>query len=274
MNQQHEPHGALGRLRRQRVRDRTNDRVDTGAFPVVRRKPERRRLDAVTARGRLVTAALIVIMCALLGFGYVIQVNDTTSAYETMSEAELTRLIGETGSQLQNLEQRRNELGDQLDTLQSAADKQEEARRIAKENEENSGLLSGRLPAEGRGVVITISRGSKADIDAATMFQLLEELRNAGVEVMALNSVRVVASTYVADTDDGLECDGILLEAPYTLKAIGDQQNLQNAVNIAGGVGSQLKVKFGANVTVKASDMVSIDEVRVADTYRYAKTVE
>ena len=99
-------------------------------------------------------------------------------------------------------------------------------------------ILSGRLAAQGKGVVITISKGTKDRIDAATMFELIEELRNAGAEVMAVNTVRVVTSTYFADTKTGLICDGQELSTPYKVKAIGDPQNLQNAVNIAGGVGS------------------------------------
>ena len=111
-------------------------------------------------------------------------------------------------------------------------------------------------------------------IDAATMFELIEELRNAGAEVMAVNTVRVVTSTYFADTKTGLICDGQELSTPYKVKAIGDPQNLQNAVNIAGGVGSRLSVKFGAKVKVTSSDKVEINEIRDVPQYQYAKTVE
>lgn len=64
------------------------------------------------------------------------------------------------------------------------------------------------------------------------------------------------------------------LKAPYVVKAIGDPQNLQNAVNIAGGVGSRFKVKFGADVTVMPSDSVDISETREVGQYKYAKPVE
>ena len=123
-------------------------------------------------------------------------------------------------------------------------------------------------------MVITISKGTKDRIDAATMFELIEELRNAGAEVMAVNTVRVVTSTYFADTKTGLICDGQELSTPYKVKAIGDPQNLQNAVNIAGGVGSRLSVKFGAKVKVTSSDKVEINEIRDVPQYQYAKTVE
>jgi uncharacterized protein YlxW (UPF0749 family) len=268
-----QPNNLLGRIDKQRSHDKENDNLQTGSFPVVRRqKPT--ISGTKSARSRFMTSLLIVVLCMMLGFGYAIQLNNPTSSYETMSEEELTRLLTETSTQAQNLEERKSELSNQLNSLKAAANKQQEAERIAKENEETSGLLSGRLPAVGEGVIIRVSQGTKTKIDAATMFQLIEELRNAGVEVMALNEIRIVTSTYVADTEDGLESDGTALKAPYTIKAIGDPQNLQNAVNIAGGVGSQLKVKFGANVRVTASDSITINETRTPRHYEYAKTVE
>lgn len=268
-----EPHDVLSKLHKQHAHDKENDRMETGSFPIVRRRKREPRAGE-SARTRLTTSILITVLCAMLGFGYAIQLNNPTASYETMSEDELTRLISETSTQVQNLEQRKTELTSQLNSLKAAADKQQEAVRIAKENEETSGLLAGRLPAQGEGVIISIGQGQQEKIDAATMFQLIEELRNAGVEVMALNDVRVVTSTYVVDTKNGLESDGTALKPPYTVKAIGDPQNLQNAVNIAGGVGSRLKVKFGANVHVTSSQTVVINEVRTPRSYTYAKTLE
>ncbi|KFI46614.1 Uncharacterized conserved protein YlxW, UPF0749 family [Bifidobacterium bohemicum] len=249
-----------------------NDETATGSFPVIRKKPP--RLVEGSRMARLLSSLLIAVLCASLGWGYVIQLNNSTSIYETMSEEELTRLIGETSTQAQSLQQRKTELSNQLNMLQEAANKQQEAQRIAKQNEQTSGLLSGRLPATGKGVVITIDRGSRQRVDASTMFQLLEELRNAGVEVMELNDVRIVTSTYIDDTKNGLICDGKNISAPYTLKAIGDPQNLQNAVTIAGGVGSRLKVKFGSEVTVTPDDNIEISKTRQPSQYKYAKTIE
>ena len=265
----------LSRMHRQHAKDKENDRVETGSFPVVVRKPKRTSsLDANRSKARLITNVFVVLLCALLGYGYVIQLNNTRSAYETMSEEELTRLISETSNQIQQQEQRRDELQKQLNSLQEASDKQQEAQRIAEQNEQTSGILSGRLPAEGEGVTIRVTHGSIEPVDAATMFSLIEELRNAGAEVIAINDVRVITQTYIADGEDGLICDGQTLSSPYVIKAIGDSQNLQNAVNIAGGVGSRLKVKFGADVDVTSSDLVKIDEVASVPQYRYAKTVE
>ncbi|KFI70240.1 DUF881 domain-containing protein [Bifidobacterium merycicum] len=257
--------------------ERRNDDTATGSFPQVRKRGKgKKRLDGTAGfRVRASSTILITLMCALLGFGYMTQINSGPSAYETMSEDELVRLINETSTQAQNLEQRKNQLSQQLSSLKAAADQREQAQRIANQNKETSGIISGSLPAQGKGVIVTIGKGADKDIDASTMFTLIEELRNAGAEVISINDVRVVTSTSIwADEDGGLECDGIPLGTPYTVRAIGNPADLQNAVNIAGGVGSRLKVMYGARVTVKQSDNVEINATREPSTNKYAKTVE
>ncbi|MEE1296529.1 MAG: DUF881 domain-containing protein [Bifidobacterium sp.] len=265
------------RIISQRSKDKLNDNTATGAFPVVRKRTKGAKQisqRSASLKARLGTGVLVATLCALLGYGYVIQINNKDMTYETLTETELTRLISETSNQVDRLEKRKTELDTQLRYLESAAGKEKEAERIAKENEETSGILSGRLPAQGKGVIVRISRGSKEPVSAAMLFNLIEELRNGGAEVMAINDVRVVTSTYVADAANGLVCDGQLIEPPYVVRAIGDPTNLQNAVNMAGGIGSQLTVKFGAKVTVDSSDDVRITQTSSVPQYKYAKIVE
>ena len=264
----------LSKIHEQIVKDQNNDSTQTGSVPVVRRKPKRVSLNAKATRARLYSSVLVTVLCALLGFSYAIQLNNTTSTYETMSEDELTKLISETSTQVQKLEQRKSELSNQLDSLKDTADKNEKAAEIARQNAESNGILSGRLPVSGEGVVIRISKGSKRDIDASILFTLLEELRNSGAEVIEINDIRVITSTYISDTADGLACDGTNIKAPFSLRAIGDSDNLQNAVNLAGGVGSRLKVKYGATVSIVPSDKVEITSTRSAPQYTYAHVVE
>ena len=261
-------------LHRQHRRDKANDDIATGSFPVVRRKPARRNLDRNATRNRIATSVLVMVLCALLGYGYMVQVHSTQSSYESMTEDELRRLFTETSSQVSKLEDRKTQLTQQLNSIKAAADKQEQARLIAEQNEQTSGILAGRLPAQGKGVTITIAERAAHPIDAATMFHLIEELRNAGAEVIEFGGVRVVTSTSIQRVNGNLVCDGTVLTSPYVVKAIGDPSTLQGAVDIAGGVGSDLKLDFGAAVSVQQADKVTIETVRQVQTNKYAKTVE
>lgn len=261
---------SLHSLRKQRAGDLANDNTMTGSFPVVRKRPVKVKRSVGL---KFLTSCMVALLCALLSFGYVTQQRNMQSSYSSLSETELVRLLDETNTQVSQLESQKLKLESQLQSIKSAADKQEEVARIAKENEVTSGILSGRLAAEGPGVEITITENSKV-IDAATMFNLIEELRNAGAEVMQVDTVRVITSTSFVDTEDGLKCDGVVLAKPYTILAIGDSNALRNAVEIAGGVGARLRVQFSANVDVQQKDTVKITKVRETSEYKYVKTVE
>ncbi|EFA23092.1 hypothetical protein BIFGAL_03204 [Bifidobacterium gallicum DSM 20093 = LMG 11596] len=265
----------LRKISQQRAQDRENDSTQTGAFPVVNKTSKNKlKNSSRTLRSRLASSVLVALLCAMLGYGYVIQINNTDMTYETMSETELTRLISETSMQVDRLKDRKDQLSAQLRSLQAAADKQAQAQKIAEENEAASGILSGRLPAQGEGIIVRITQGTKQMIDPSILFTLIEELRNSGAEVISIDDVRVVTSTYIAQGDGALICDGAMLSTPYLIKAIGDQSNLQNAVNMAGGVGSQLTVKYGAKVSIETSSDVKITEVAHSSDFEYAKIVE
>lgn len=261
---------SLHSLRRQRATDKVNDNTMTGSFPVVRKRPLKMSRSVGV---KVLTSFMVALLCAMLGFGYVTQQRNMQSSYASLSETELVRLLDETNTQVSQLESQKLKLESQLQSIKSAADKQQEVERIAKENEATSGILSGRLPAQGEGVEITITQNSKR-VDASTMFNLIEELRNAGAEVIQVDNIRVITSTSFTDTEDSVKCDGVALEHPYKILAIGDSNALQNAVEIAGGVGARLRVQFGASVEVEQKDTVKITQVRKTRDYKYAKTVE
>ena len=69
-------------------------------------------------------------MCALLGFAYMSQINNTKSTYETMDESELVKLLNESNTQISISSSVKTQLNSQLNSLKSA-NEQEQAREIA-----------------------------------------------------------------------------------------------------------------------------------------------
>lgn len=267
--------------------DLGNDEAITGSFPVVRRKDARRgssfsprsrksgiKITDKTRSDRLAAFILIFLMSIVIGFSYMAQTHSRETSYESLSEDELVRLLDETNSQISKLTLQKESLAFQLESIRNSVNKQSEIERLAKEKAQVSGIASGRLAAYGPGIVATISQGNSKNIDAATMYTLINELRNAGAEAIELGTVRAVTSTYVVDTVDGIECDGTKISFPVTVKAIGDASALQNALQISGGVGSRLRVQFGATLNVSSSDNVEINSTHETGEYRYAKILE
>lgn len=252
------------------------DSTPTGSFHKVTPSSGRSGLDHSSHQAtwsRILIRLCVCVLCAIVGFAAIAQHKNIQSSYASLSENELVRLLDETNQQMSLLESQRSQLTQQLDSIQSAADQRAQLEKVEKENEMTQGILAGTLPATGPGVQITIRQGSE-HIDAGTLFNLIEELRNAGAEVIQVNNVRVVTSTYFANTSDGVDCDGSHLTSPYVFQAIGDQDALSNSVNIAGGVGSRLRVQYGASVSIEKKDSIQITRIRQPKKFTYAQTVE
>ena len=259
-------------FKRQRQKDSVNDSLDTSTFPVVHKKTDSAKPERSLGT-RIATSCLVVLLCMLLGFGYVTQLRSASDNYESLSEDELVRLLDETNTQVDRLEEQRKLLSSQVTSITNSTDKQRELNEVAKKNATTSGILAGRLACQGQGVTITVSQ-TGMPIEAARLFTLVEELRNAGAEAIAFNGVRIVASSYIVDTDSGMQVDGVLVSSPYEFKAIGDSNALSNAIQISGGIGSQLRVRYNANVIVRTQSNVVIDELASTRNYQYAKIVE
>ncbi|MBO3090185.1 DUF881 domain-containing protein [Cellulomonas dongxiuzhuiae] len=211
-----------------------------------------------TTQGQLITAGL----CALLGFALVVQVRQATDTQlGALRQNDLVRLLDETSTRTDELERESLDLQRERDELLSGSDRQQAALDAARRTAAMQGILTGRLPATGPGVRITLTEPD-AEIRPATMLHVLEELRNAGAEAMELNGQRIIASSAFTGTRGAVELDGATLESPYRWTVIGDPDTIAPALEIPGGAMAQVR-KDGGRGTVEKSDRVEVTAVRV-----------
>lgn len=210
-----------------------------------------------SGRSQLLAAVLL----AGLGFALVVQVGaNQGDEYSTLRQSELVRLLDEATQRTNELEARSRELEATRDELAQGVESDRRADELAQEQAVTEGILSGRLPATGPGIELTIIEGSEP-LSASVMFNILEELRNAGAEVVELNGVRVVTSTWFTRGKEGLIIDGQLLESPYHWTAIGEPTTLEPALEIAGGAMSAVR-NAGAQETIRQADELEVTATR------------
>ncbi|MEU6767241.1 DUF881 domain-containing protein [Streptomyces sp. NPDC046853] len=216
---------------------------------------------------------IVALLLFVLGLGLAIQVrsNNDSSALRGARQEDLVRILDELDDRTQRLEGEKQRLEDQRTGLENSSDQAEEARKQTVEKERQLGILAGTVAAQGPGITLTID-DKKGSVEADMLLDAIQELRAAGAEAIQVNDVRVVANTYLSDTDSGgVRVDGRKVGKPYRFKVIGKPQDLEPALNIPGGVVQTLE-KEQATVTVTRAEKIVVDALRAAKRPDYARS--
>lgn len=218
------------------------------------------------------TQLVAALLCGLLGFAIVVQVTSTREKpLSGLRQNELVRILDDTTRRGNELSRQAGALRSQLGELESGNADQEALLEVARERAAVQGILSGRLPASGPGVTIRVSDGVEP-LRSTVHRAILEELRNAGAEVVQVNDVRIVASSSFVDTAQGVLLDGTLLTAPVEWRVIGAAETIVPALEIPGGAMAQVR-NAGATGEITPRDDLDITAIHEAPATTWATPV-
>jgi uncharacterized protein YlxW (UPF0749 family) len=203
--------------------------------------------------GRLAVGAVLL----LLGFLVVAQLRSQAadSALSGRSTQDLTILVA-------NLTTTNNQLRDEIATLE----RQRDSVATSVQRGDTSTVQirtdlarvqgwSGALPITGAGVRVTIEGG----LPGTGASLLLNELRNAGAEGIAIDGIRAVPGLVVTGPAGGLSAGGVRLTTPLEVFAVGQPEALSGSLTRAGGPIAQLLAQYPAvKITVLAMDSVAL----------------
>ena len=199
----------------------------------------------------------ITVVAFILGILVVAQlrVQTTTPALAGVSAQDLTVLVG-------NLNTRNDQLRGEIATLEAQLDelRGNQARGEGSLDELRQDLLevrafAGLEPLTGRGVAITVGGA----ISAQAVQDVVNELRAAGAEAIAIDAVRVVPATVVTGSPGELAVDGVALGDPFEIRAVGAPETLTGSLTRSGGIVAQLSAtEEGATITVTPLDRTTL----------------
>ncbi|WP_051197238.1 DUF881 domain-containing protein [Jonesia quinghaiensis] len=216
---------------------------------------------------------LSAVLLGLLGFALVVQLQiSQQDEFASLRQTDLVNLLDDVTRRNSDLEDEIVRLRALENELQSGSSSQRAALDAARQDVETQGILSGRLPAEGSGVTILLTEGSNP-LPAASLFNVLEELRNAGAETVEVNGIRIVTSSYFVDNSQGVVIDGQVTTAPYVWKAIGDPKTLVPALEIPGGAMATVRSR-GGDASITESEIVAIESVVELEGLEFATPQE
>lgn len=172
---------------------------------------------------------------------------------------------------------------DKDEMMNSLADSTENM-KVFKDELDSLRIRAGTTAVEGRGIIITIddsktSRPDLAGVDPAAvlthdtdLLMLVNELRAAGAEAIAINDQRVVFSSAIRCVGPVIHVNNHPIAAPFTISAIGKPETLAGAVNLPFGVLDSLK-QLGIKATVVKRDKIHLPAVSVLPPFEETKVV-
>ena len=206
------------------------------ARPARTSEEARFRLKRTLSPQRSGTQVVITVLFVTLGFTLTAAVsgNESESILANARQSDLVSLLDDLSQREARLEAENLRLENARETLLGGDEYS--ALNEAKRRADALGVLAGNEEIVGTGIEVTIT----GDLTASTLIDAIQELRDAGATAIQISdrslAVRLVASSWFADSPSGITVSGTAMETPITISVIGDPSVLIPAIEIPGGL--------------------------------------
>ncbi len=198
--------------------------------------------------------------------------NAADDTYANARREDLIQLLDGLGTESRRLEDEIAELERTRSELRTGADRQRVARSEAERRIAELSILAGTAPATGPGIRMRIS-DPRGEVDGGVLLDAVEEMRDAGAEVIEVNDViRVVGSSWFGGEGTSLVIDGNPVSRPITIEVIGDTNGLEEAARFRGGLVSEITgPTIGGQVQIDRLARVVVESLHPVRENQYAR---
>jgi uncharacterized protein YlxW (UPF0749 family) len=170
----------------------------------------------------------------------------------SLSAQELSTLIETLSARNVELSDGLADLREQIRDYERAEIQGRSLLDLTQESLDRVTAFGGLMPVGGQGIVIEI----EGSFDPTAVNDLIYELRNAGAEAIAVDDVRITASSVAVLGTGAIEIDGVPIGPSFTITAVGSPDGLRAAIERPGGILTYLQQSIDAVFTVEsASDL-------------------
>lgn len=215
---------------------------------------------ARTMRGRGIVPVAVVAFAAIAGFLVVGQLQgdrQVPNQLEAENEGDLARILSGLNDEADALQAELAELRVQLNELRRSTESDAAAAEAIDQQIRSLEVLAGTSAVTGPGIIVTITDPS-GNLTYDAMIDIVQELRDAGAEAIAINNERVGVATAFAERDGRVTVNGRALSAPYRVFAIGQAATLEGGLKIPGGAVDALTA-LGKDVKVEIAKHARVD---------------
>lgn len=143
-------------------------------------------------------------------------------------------------------------------------------------------VLAGLTKVRGPGVIVWLTDSPKPSLPEdpssgivhdTDLLMIVNELRNAGAEAIAINDQRIVATTAIRCVGNLITVNGVTISPPYEIAAIGDPDKLKEGLMMPGGIVMGLKA-LGIPVQIHQRQDIIVPSLSITPKIELARPTE
>lgn len=224
----------------------------------------------------------IFIICFIVGFSLSVQAKMLNGQHLFVSAKAITDLKTTIDSELKDTERVQKLVDEAKIALKEYKTNNPEdaaafVSKLLKERDRYK-MISGGFNIRGPGVIVTIDDGTRDLFEGedpnnvlvhdADILIIINELKSAGAEAIAINGQRIVDSSEIACSGYTVRINGQIFARPFKIEAIGDSPRMLAILVAPESYGALLK-DYGLTFNAVISDDVSIPKYTENTTYKY-----
>lgn len=236
----------------------------------------------MTLKDKVIIAIVCMALGVVLSIQFKIVQGNKITLLPNQKSVELTNELKKVQEEKENLLRELARLEQKLADFQTSASKENVLIKNLNEELDRYRIIGGFRDVSGPGIIVTVDNPPKdanfnADVNLVYEYELLlsliNELNAAGAEAVSINDQRLISTSEIRSAGNAININAIPQKPPYIVKAIGNKDTLDGALNQVFGIVSILR-DHRYLVSVRKQDDISILKYKDVVRLKYAQPVE
>ena len=188
----------------------------------------------------------------------------------TLTAQELSTLIETLSARNVELTDGLADLREQIRDYERAEVQGQSDLTISEEDLQRIAAFGGLAAVEGQGIELE----SEGSFDPIAVNDVIQELRNAGAEAIAVDHIRITARSVAVLGTSTMEIDGVPIGSSFVIRAIGSPDGLKSAIERPGGILQLLEQSISARFQLTTLPHLTVPATERDLTPQAARSVE
>lgn len=238
---------------------------------------------------RLKDKIFIGIMCVILGIVLalqfrIVQGNYLEGSIPSQRALELESEIKKIREEKQNLLTELNTYEKKIKEIEETAAKENVLIKNLNKELEKYKIIAGFKNVKGPGIEIVIddppkepgfeNEGSIIMYNYDLLLSVINILNASGAEAISINDQRMISTTEIHLAGNSVKINSVPTAPPYVIKAIGNSETLESALNFRYGIISDLRERYNLQVNIKKANELIVPRYNDIVKFRYAESID